>query len=64
VHPKINRATRPPIDAEWLDDELDELERLVAAGETLELVARLSSMMREARRVESPAASARLESKR
>ena len=28
--------TRPPIDPDWLEDELDELERLVEAGETLE----------------------------
>ena len=64
-HPKINRATRQPIDSLWLDEELDELERLVAAGETLDLIARLSAMMREARRVESPAAApASLESER
>ena len=59
-HPKIRRATRPPIDAGWLDDELGELERLVEAGDTLEVVAKLASMMREPRRVaaESPAPSA------
>ena len=38
-HPKILAVTRPAIDAGWLDDELAELERLVADGETLELVA-------------------------
>ena len=59
-HPKIRRATRPPIDAGWLDEELGELERLVEAGDTLEVVAKLASMMREPRRVaaESPAPSA------
>jgi FlaA1/EpsC-like NDP-sugar epimerase len=50
-HPKINRATRPPIDAAWLDDELAVLGRLVEEGETLELVSRLSAIMREPRRV-------------
>ena len=31
-HPKILAVTRPSIDAGWLDDELAELERLVADG--------------------------------
>jgi FlaA1/EpsC-like NDP-sugar epimerase len=57
-HPKIMRVTRPPIDAGWLDEELSELEHLVEAGETLELVSRLSAMVREPRRVaEAPTAS-------
>jgi FlaA1/EpsC-like NDP-sugar epimerase len=50
-HPKIKRATRPPIDAAWLDDELVVLESLVDEGDTLELVSRLSTMVREPRRV-------------
>ena len=41
AHPKILRASRPPIDAAWLDEELAELERLVEAGDTLEVVAKL-----------------------
>jgi FlaA1/EpsC-like NDP-sugar epimerase len=49
-HPKILAVTRPPIDAAWLDDELGELERLVADSETLELVSRLAAMMKEPRR--------------
>jgi FlaA1/EpsC-like NDP-sugar epimerase len=49
-HPKIKRATRPPIDAAWLDDELAVLERLVEEGDTLELVSRLSAIVREPRR--------------
>jgi FlaA1/EpsC-like NDP-sugar epimerase len=49
-HPKIRRATRPPIDAAWLEEELGELERLVDAGETLEVVAKLAAMMREPKR--------------
>ncbi len=32
-HPKILRAARPPIDVEWLDGELDDLERMVSRGE-------------------------------
>jgi FlaA1/EpsC-like NDP-sugar epimerase len=49
-HPKILRARRPPVARAWLDEELAELERLVEEGETLELVARLSAMMRAPRR--------------
>jgi len=52
-HPKILRLTRPQIDAGWLEDELAELERLVADGETLELVSKLGGMVKEPRR-ESP----------
>jgi hypothetical protein len=51
MHPKINRATRPPIDSEWLDEEVRQLEQLVSAGETLELIARLATMLREAPRL-------------
>jgi FlaA1/EpsC-like NDP-sugar epimerase len=50
-HPKIKRATRASIDGLWLEEELGELERLVAAGETLEVVSRLSSMVRAPRRL-------------
>jgi FlaA1/EpsC-like NDP-sugar epimerase len=50
-HPKILAVTRPPIDSAWLDEELAELGRLVADGETLELVSRLAAMMKEPRRV-------------
>jgi FlaA1/EpsC-like NDP-sugar epimerase len=53
-HPKIQRATRAAIDASWLTDELTELERLVEEGETLELVSRLTAMMRAPRRVSMP----------
>ena len=49
-HPKIRRATRPPVDAAWLEEELGELERLVDSGETLEVVAKLAEMMREPQR--------------
>ncbi len=44
-HEAIFLVTRDPIDAGWLESELDELEQLVAAGDTLELVGRLSSLV-------------------
>jgi FlaA1/EpsC-like NDP-sugar epimerase len=50
-HPKILRVTRPTVDAEWLDDQIAELERLVEAGETLEVVSQLARMVKEPRRV-------------
>ena len=42
-HEAILLLTRPAVDATWLDTELDVLERLVEAGETLELVGRLNA---------------------
>jgi FlaA1/EpsC-like NDP-sugar epimerase len=45
-------VTRPPIEAEWLEGELDLLERLVVGGETLELVGRLNAIVAAPRRVE------------
>jgi FlaA1/EpsC-like NDP-sugar epimerase len=50
-HPKISRARRVPVTAGWLEEELAELERLVRAGETLEVVSRLSTMVRSPQRV-------------
>ena len=49
-HEAILLVTRSPIDAHWLEEELDELERLVDAGETLELVGRLNAIVGEPRR--------------
>jgi FlaA1/EpsC-like NDP-sugar epimerase len=49
AHPKIRRLSGPVVDAGWLEDELNELERLVEAGETLEAVSRLATMSREPR---------------
>ena len=43
-------VTRPPIDPAWLEDELEELARLVDAGETLELIGHLSSIAAAPRR--------------
>jgi FlaA1/EpsC-like NDP-sugar epimerase len=46
AHPKIMAATRAPVDPAWLEEELEELERLADAGETLQLVARLGQVVR------------------
>ena len=45
AHEAILLVTRPPIDQQWLEDELDELARLVDAGETLELIGRLTTIV-------------------
>ena len=45
-YPKILRATRAPVDPAWLQDELNALERLVAEGDTLELVSRLTTIVK------------------
>ena len=49
-HPKILRAARPPIDVDWLDEELTGLGRMVERGETLDVVSKLAAMLREPRR--------------
>ena len=46
-HPKIMRLSRPPVDAEWLSGQLVELEQLADEGDTLEVVAKLGSIVRE-----------------
>ena len=48
THEAIMLVTRPPIDRSWLEDELDELAQLVDAGETLELIGRLNTIVRRA----------------
>ncbi|MGH2995028.1 MAG: polysaccharide biosynthesis protein [Gaiellaceae bacterium] len=50
-HPKILRAACRPVDPVRLEDDLAELERLVEAGETVEVVARLAAMVRTPRRL-------------
>jgi FlaA1/EpsC-like NDP-sugar epimerase len=47
AHPKILRLSRPPVDPDWLNAELTELERLADDGDTLEVVAKLGSIVRE-----------------
>jgi FlaA1/EpsC-like NDP-sugar epimerase len=44
-HPKIMRAAHVPIDSEWLEGELSDLERLVDEGDTPGLVARLDAIV-------------------
>jgi FlaA1/EpsC-like NDP-sugar epimerase len=44
-HPKIDRITRDSVDVSWLEGELVRLERLVADGETLELVGTLNRLV-------------------
>ena len=58
-HPKIERISRPPVEAAWLDDELAILERLVEEGDTLELVGALSRIVRDPKRVAVDVALAR-----
>jgi FlaA1/EpsC-like NDP-sugar epimerase len=50
-HPKIMRATREPVAADWLEEELEELEHMVERGETLDVVSKLATMIRDPRRV-------------
>jgi FlaA1/EpsC-like NDP-sugar epimerase len=47
AHPKIMRLSRPPIDADWLAEQLLQLEQLADEGDTLEVVAKLGSIVRE-----------------
>jgi FlaA1/EpsC-like NDP-sugar epimerase len=54
-HPKIMRLSRPPVDGAWLEGELAQLEQLADEGDTLEVVAKLGSIVREPMRVEAPA---------
>jgi FlaA1/EpsC-like NDP-sugar epimerase len=54
THPKIMRLSRPPVDEAWLNRELRELEGLADEGDTLEVVAKLGSIVREPK-LESPA---------
>jgi FlaA1/EpsC-like NDP-sugar epimerase len=49
-HPKIMRAARPQIDAVWLEEALAELERLVVEADTLGVVTKLASMVKEPQR--------------
>ena len=52
AHEAIMLVTRPPIHPHWLEDELDELSRLVEAGETLELIGRLNTIIASPRRID------------
>jgi FlaA1/EpsC-like NDP-sugar epimerase len=54
THPKIMRLSRPPVDPEWLADQLAELERLADEGDTLEVVGKLRNIVKEPQRIELP----------
>jgi FlaA1/EpsC-like NDP-sugar epimerase len=54
-HPKILRLSRPPVDPEWLEQQLAELEGLAAEGDTLEVVGKLRNVVREPQRLGAPA---------
>jgi len=51
THPKIVALDVSPVDRGWLEEKLDELDALVEAGETLELVGRLAAIAREPQRL-------------
>ena len=61
THPKILRLSRPPVDPEWLAEQLAELERLADDGDTLEVVGKLRNVVRESRRLGPPAPPAAVE---
>jgi FlaA1/EpsC-like NDP-sugar epimerase len=46
THPKIVALDVAPVERAWLEAKLDELERLVETGDTLELVGRLAEVVR------------------
>jgi FlaA1/EpsC-like NDP-sugar epimerase len=54
AHAKVRRATRPTIDAGWLEERLDSLERLSLDGDTLRAEEMLLQMVRAPRRAGSP----------
>ena len=51
THAKIVALDVSPVDRAWLEEKLDELDALVEAGETLELVGRLAAIVREPQRL-------------
>jgi FlaA1/EpsC-like NDP-sugar epimerase len=54
THEAILLVTRAPIDQPWLESELDDLALLVEAGETLEVIGRLTTICAAPRRNGSP----------
>jgi FlaA1/EpsC-like NDP-sugar epimerase len=57
AHPKIMRLSRPPVDPNWLADQLVELERLADEGDTLEVVGKLRNIVNKPERLEPPSLS-------
>jgi FlaA1/EpsC-like NDP-sugar epimerase len=53
-HPKIMRLSRPPVDPNWLTEQLVELERLADEGDTLEVVGKLRNIVDKPERVQPP----------
>jgi len=58
AHAKVRRATRPTIDAEWLDERIDALDQLATQGDTLAAEELLLQMVRAPRRAGSVAPTA------
>jgi FlaA1/EpsC-like NDP-sugar epimerase len=54
AHPKIMRLSRPPVDPDWLFEQVAELERLADEGDTLEVVGKLRNIVSTPQRVERP----------
>ena len=54
THAKIVALDVSPVERAWLEEKLDELDALVEAGETLELVGRLAAIVREPQRLVEP----------
>jgi FlaA1/EpsC-like NDP-sugar epimerase len=57
THPKIMRLSRPPVDPDWLADQLAELERLADEGDTLEVVGKLQNVVNKPQRLQPPSLS-------
>jgi FlaA1/EpsC-like NDP-sugar epimerase len=53
-HPKILRLSRPPVDPDWLEEQLAELERLADEGDTLEVVGKLRKVVDKPQRIQPP----------
>jgi FlaA1/EpsC-like NDP-sugar epimerase len=53
-HPKIKRLSRPPVDEAWLTEQLRELEELADQGDTLEVVGKLTAIVRDPKRESLP----------
>jgi FlaA1/EpsC-like NDP-sugar epimerase len=54
THPKIMRLSRPPVDPDWLAQQLEELEHLADEGDTLEVVGKLRNVVTNPQRIELP----------
>ena len=59
THPKIVALDVSAVERDWLEGKLDELERLVETGDTLELVGRLAAIVREPNGAAAPDAELR-----